>query len=125
MPLLVNSFSRTNILITEMIQPLVEETITSFPSLLAYCSSYTNKIEVVDFDTQQSYASFEGVKITQQSTFRISNYFEADIAKIFLELSSTYVKEIPNTKLLVSLQHSCSESANLAVFDISKTRPSQ
>ena len=30
------------------------------------------------------------------------------------------MKEIPNTKLLVSLYHNCLESANMAVFDISK-----
>ena len=30
------------------------------------------------------------------------------------------MKEIPNTKLLVSLHHNYKESANMAVFDISK-----
>ena len=30
------------------------------------------------------------------------------------------MKEIPNTKLLVSLYHNCYTSANMAVFDISK-----
>ena len=32
----------------------------------------------------------------------------------------TYVKEIPNTKLLVSLIHHHSSSANMAIYDISK-----
>ena len=32
----------------------------------------------------------------------------------------THVKEIPNTNLLVSLQHSFHNSAKMAVFDISK-----
>ena len=31
-----------------------------------------------------------------------------------------HVKEIPNTKLLVSLSHNYNTSANIAVFDISK-----
>ena len=30
------------------------------------------------------------------------------------------MKEIPNTKLLVSLHHNYEQSANMAVFDISK-----
>ena len=30
------------------------------------------------------------------------------------------MKEIPNTKLLVSLHHNCNKSANMSVFDISK-----
>ena len=38
---------------------------------------------------------------------------------IFLVNSWTHVKEIPNTKLLVSLHHDYDNSANMAVFDIS------
>ncbi len=30
------------------------------------------------------------------------------------------MKEIPNTKLIVSLHHICDEAANLEIFDISK-----
>ena len=30
------------------------------------------------------------------------------------------MKEIPNTKLLVSLHHNYAESANMSIFDISK-----
>ena len=37
-----------------------------------------------------------------------------------LDGSRTYVKEIPNTKLLVSLHHDWEKSANMAIFDISK-----
>ncbi len=32
----------------------------------------------------------------------------------------THVKEIPNTKLLVSLNHNCKKSANMELFGISK-----
>ena len=32
----------------------------------------------------------------------------------------THVKEIPNTRLLVSLNHKYNQSANMAIFDISK-----
>ena len=39
---------------------------------------------------------------------------------ILLEHSWTHVKEIPNTKLLVSLHHRWNELAGMAIFDISK-----
>lgn len=35
----------------------------------------------------------------------------------------THVREIPNTKLLVSLSHSFFTSANMEIFDISKKTP--
>mgnify|MGYP000889969115 FL=1 len=34
--------------------------------------------------------------------------------------SHTHVKEIPNTKLLVSLHHNLEKAAGLEIFDISK-----
>ena len=32
------------------------------PTLLAWCSQLGNKIDIVDFNTKECYASFEGVK---------------------------------------------------------------
>ena len=50
-----------------------------------------------------------------------SSYFEADMRILFSDDDSwTHVKEIPNTKLLVSLHHNWEKPANMAVFDISK-----
>ncbi len=42
---------------------------------------------------------------------KVSNYFETHFA---------HVKEIPDTRLLVSFQHRIGESANLQVFDVSQ-----
>ena len=51
------------ILISGTIQPLVEETTTSFPSLLAWCSRDTNNIDVENYETGETYASFDGAHI--------------------------------------------------------------
>ena len=40
--------------------------------------------------------------------------------RIIIENSSTHVKEIPNTTLLMSLHHNYEESAKLEIFDISR-----
>ena len=42
----------------------VEEATTSSPTLLAWCSSRTNTIDIVDLNTKQNYASFDGVKVS-------------------------------------------------------------
>ena len=34
------------------------------PTLLAWCSDNSNKIDIVNFNTKESYASFDGVKIS-------------------------------------------------------------
>ena len=44
-----------------MILSLIEESAMSSPSLLAWCSYDRNKIDIIDIDTKQSYASFDGV----------------------------------------------------------------
>ena len=49
--------------------------------------------------------------------FSISLQFDDNIYK---GESWTHVKEIPNTKLLVSLYHNCYKSTNMEIFDISK-----
>ena len=51
----------------------------SSQTLLAWCSNKTNKIDIADFNTKQSYASFDGVKISDNSTTSILNHFEADM----------------------------------------------
>ena len=103
-----------------MIQHLVKETINNFPSLLAWCFRDTNTIEVIDLDTKQSYASFKGVYISYRGRIQNLKLFEPEIVIIFLDVSWTHVKEIPNTKLLVSLHHNAGTLANMAVYDISK-----
>ena len=34
------------------------------PTLLAWCSRDANKINIVDLNTKQGYASFDGVKVS-------------------------------------------------------------
>ena len=65
---------------------------------------------------------FTELKLVTRVTFKFSNYLEGAIAVILLggNLSWTHVKEIPSTKLLVSLHHHRNKSANMSVFDISK-----
>jgi len=61
-------------------------------------------------------ASTELKSLTQVG-FGTSNYF---IAMIFIDSGWSHVKEIPNTKLLVSLDHRMNTSARMAIYDISK-----
>ena len=37
------------------------------PTLLAWCSKDANKIDIVDLSTKESYASFDGVKLSDTS----------------------------------------------------------
>ena len=37
----------------------------SSPTLLAWCSDKTNKIDIADFNTKESYVSFDGVRISE------------------------------------------------------------
>ncbi len=59
-----------------------------------------------------------GLRLVKQVNIRFSNYLESDLK--ILESSWPHVKEIPNTKLLVSLHHYFAKSANMEIFDISK-----
>ena len=46
-----------------MNQTFLEVPTTSPPSLLAWCSRRNNMIDIVNFNTGQSYASFNGVNV--------------------------------------------------------------
>ena len=67
----------------------------------------------------QNYANFDGVKLSNRGKIlSFSNYPSLIITMI--EFSCPHVKEISNTKLLVSLHHNETMGANLGVFEISK-----
>ena len=69
----------------------------------------------MDLETQQSYQALKGIKMT----FGISE-LERE-SKLFSVIGGrTFVKEIPNTKLLVSLNLLERTSTNMAIFDISR-----
>lgn len=44
---------------------IIDEILPVPPTLLAWSSGYNNKISVIDLDTKQSYASFDGVQIIE------------------------------------------------------------
>ena len=86
--------------------------------LLACCSEKTNMINIFDLEKTQSHANFKGVQIRATSKFQFSNFIPFYDESIVY--SWTHVKEIPNSKLLVSLHHDCDRSANMEIFDVSK-----
>lgn len=47
---------------------------------------------------------------------------ESYIAKVHLDIigTATHIKEIPNTKLLVSIQHLPFKSGHMEIYDVSK-----
>ena len=49
------------------------------PTLLAWCSKDANKIDIVDLNTKESYASFDGAKVSYEGKIQFFNYFEADM----------------------------------------------
>mgnify|MGYP000937994810 CR=1 FL=1 len=59
-----NSLSRLSKLIYQNSLIFVDEPTTGSPTLLAWCSKGTNTIDIVDFNTKESYASLNGAKIS-------------------------------------------------------------
>ena len=49
------------------------------PTFLAWCSAKKNKIDIVDLNTKESYASFDGVKNSDTGKIQVLSYFEADM----------------------------------------------
>lgn len=102
-----------------------------YSRLLAFCSRDTNNISIVDIDTKQNYSNFDGVVLKNQG---ISFWFETS-PQIFKfpgyridstdTCNRTYVKEIPETGLLVSIHHAFSIGANLQIYDISQKGKAQ
>ena len=87
------------------------------PTLLAWCSRIHNKIKVADLETKQNYTEFEGVQIKKSNFILVFQYW----SKFFKFIDwQTYVHEVQNTKLLVSLNYFYNVSANLEIFDISR-----
>ena len=91
------------------------------PKLFAFCSNKTNKVNIIELETKQDYAEFEGTQLSNGNIFVLSR----KTVEIYLEYnckergSWSHVKEIPKTPYLVSLRHSYFENANMEIFDIS------
>ena len=86
--------------------------------MLAWSSHSLNNISVIELENKQNYTNFEGVQLrTTSGTYILI------VLLIQFSLYSgywTHVKEIPGTKLLVSLNHNCDYGANMAIFDLSR-----
>ena len=82
---------------------------SSHSELLAWCQSWHNKISIYDPKTEQEYAEFNGAPLTGMGD-RFVDYARNNW---------THVKEVSNTKLLVSL-HQGKRSAKMEFFDTSK-----
>ncbi len=92
--------------------------ISTSPTLLAWCSYERNQVSIIDLETKQNFVTFDGARINYKSKYEILEF--SLIWLQFLGWSWTHVKEISNSKLLVSLQYDQNESVNLELFDISK-----
>ena len=97
----------------------------SSSKLLAWCSLDSNQIKVVELEgKQEEYATFEGVQLHSKGTYR----YRVLRIQFFMNYGGDncwpHVKEIPGTKLLISLHHSVSKCANIEVFNLgNKGRP--
>lgn len=74
-------------------------------------------MSVLDVATQQRFVTFNGAKLGKKST-----QFDVFLTRIIISkglIDWTHVKEIPNTKLLVSLHHAWVNAAIMEIFDLS------
>ena len=96
------------------------ESISCNPKLLAWSSYWDNKISIIELETKEEFANFDGVKLNECGcSFLRSSLIQ--IRSQFIKGGSwTHVKEIANRELLVSVHHNEVESANLEVFDVSQ-----
>mgnify|MGYP000844789914 FL=1 len=88
-------------------------------SLVAWCSMPENRISVIDFETKQEFASFDGVQLKPGITFKFGSRMCNIHKDSNTAFQTAYVKEIPNAGLLISLQYSLM-GANMGIFGISK-----
>lgn len=90
--------------------------------LLACCSRGSNKINVIDLETKQEYTNFHGAQLKyidrihqQLRVFYCFVIFLTEWSNIW-----THLKEIPNSRFVVSLNHCWDKSASMMIFDISQ-----
>ncbi len=85
--------------------------------LVTFCSQKENNISVVNIDTMKSYANFQGTFLGNSA--RNSEFFWSESKLIMIDYPWTYVREIPNTQFVCSLQHDDNTGSKLKIFDIS------
>ena len=82
-----------------------------------WSTSDFDSVNVIELERKQNYANFEETQI------QIGEYIlYLKLIQQFLQFSGywTHVKEIPSTKVLVSLNQIPRELANMIIFDISQ-----
>ena len=79
----------------------------------------TNKISIVELESKQEFAHFEGVQLKHASSNFQFLVFDSNLTSIHAAWSWPHLKGIANTGLLVSVHHCYDRSANLEVFDVS------
>lgn len=96
---------------------------------LAWCFKKSNIISMIELETHQRYANFQGVQLKNVNGMHLQSRslfwsFSYLLVEEYEDDSWAHLKEIPNTGYLVSLHHCDEISANLAIFDVSqKTNP--
>mgnify|MGYP000875144563 CR=1 FL=1 len=112
------NFYYSNLLMISLIQACKEDASVATPRLLVLSPSDSNKISIIDLETKEYYAIFDGAKCPGHHCN--SRLFKFNLTAAFTVAGWSHVKEIPSTKLLVSLHHSGLKSANMEIFDSSK-----
>lgn len=88
--------------------------------LLAWCSVYSNNISIINPETKEDHANFQGVQLKDASNHDLNLILRDLIILQGTYGSWTHLKEISNSTLLVSLHHCRLKSANLEIFDTSQ-----
>ena len=102
-----------------MIQLWIAEIAPVSSTLLAW-SSELNKISIVELETKQEFANFDGVKLNNSNS--ICYFFKLPHHGYYLSREWRLVsfERNCNTKLLVSVNRRWMNSANLEVVDVSR-----
>ena len=87
------------------IKPLADD--VSPPKLLAFCSVWKNTVTIHELDTNRNYSQFNGAQIRNRNAMFGEGH------------SWPIVKEIPSTRLLVSLHHYYLQGVSMEIFDLS------
>ena len=87
--------------------------------LLAWCSQLENNVKVIEVATGQEYVKFKGPQLDCDSNNRNKIPFVVSFYIIIGWYESwTHVREIPGSRLLISLHHCHDKYASLEVFDL-------
>ena len=87
--------------------------------LLAFCTDNPNTANIFEIESRQDYSNFKGAHINNLKSSIISRIYPVINRYTVYDITRPHVREIPNTSLLVSLNHHHNKSASMEIFDIS------